>query len=125
MERFFRKNISQLKEIINYPSKYIYDMANEVYWCDDWGSEPSNKVEFVWQVRHRLKTAPKLVPIFGHRYMPIINVNDPPIISIHGVDVIYYGENLENYFEIEFGNKKQESINFEKILPIPFWSELM
>lgn len=50
---------------------------------------------------------------------------DPPIISIHGVDIIYYGKNLEDYFDIEFGTKNQAEMEFDDITPIPFWSEIM
>ena len=54
------------------------------------------------EVREALKEALKLLPIYGHRYMPMILQKDPPIISIHDVDIIYYGENLEDYFNIEW-----------------------
>lgn len=118
-------NISFIKEAINYPIKDIYDRADEVYWCEDWGAEPSNKQEFIKRVRQKLQKAPRLIPIFSHRYIPAINKIDPPILSIQGVDVIYYGENLKNYFNIEFGDEKQEYINFEKVPHIPFWSELI
>lgn len=57
--------------------------------------------------------------------MPETVDDRPPVISVHGVDIIYYGENLEDYFEVEFGEKEQDEINFERISPIPFWSEIM
>lgn len=47
------------------------------------------------------------------------------MISVHGVDIIYYGEDLEDYFKIEFGQKEQSEINFQRINTIPFWSEIM
>lgn len=58
--------------------------------------------------------------------MPMLEMKkDPPIISIHGVDIIYYGKNLEDYFDIEFGTKNQAEMEFDDITPIPFWSEIM
>lgn len=50
---------------------------------------------------------------------------NPPVISIHDLDIIYYGENLEDYFNIEFGKKTQDAIRFQNITPIPFWSDIM
>jgi hypothetical protein len=71
-----------------------------------------------------LKKAPQLIPVYLHRYIPIINKEPTPVFSIHDTDIAYYGENLESYLEIEFGNKKQSEINFEIIKGIPFWSDL-
>ena len=52
--------------------------------------------------------APKLIPIYTHRYMPMIDEKNNPIFSIHGVDVICYGTRIDEYFQIEFGEKKQD-----------------
>lgn len=100
-------------------------MAEEVYWCDDWGEEPEDEAVISKKVRERLKEAPKLLPIYAHRYMPMISDENPPIISIHDLDIIYYGKNLEDYLYVEFGNKTQNEIEFENITPIPFWSDIM
>ena len=55
----------------------------------------------------------------------MIPEDNPPIISIHDIDIIYYGQNLEDYFKVEFGGKKQGKIEFKNINPIPFWSDIM
>ena len=70
---------------------------------DDWGKEPENEIDIALIVRERLKSAPKLIPVYGHRYIPMIPEDNPPIISIHDIDIIYYGQNLEDYFKVEFG----------------------
>lgn len=118
-------NVQFIKNIINKPLSDIYNMAEEVYWCDDWGEEPEDEVVISKKVRERLKEAPKLLPIYAHRYMPMILDGNPPIISIHDLDIIYYGKNLEDYLYVEFGNKTQNEIEFENITPIPFWSDIM
>lgn len=122
---FEQENIDFIKEIIYLPIKTIYELAAEVYWCDDWGEEPENEIDIAEKVREKLKNAPKLLPIYTHRYMPMLLDEQPPIVSIHGIDIIYYGENLEDYFHVEFGRKRQSEIRFENIDPIPFWSEIM
>lgn len=57
--------------------------------------------------------------------MPIVLDENPPVISVHNIDLIYYGENLDDYFDIEFGKKEQNTIKLKKITPISFWSDIM
>lgn len=118
-------NVMFIKKIINRPTEDVDELAEEVYWCDDWGEEPENEIDIALIVRERLKSAPKLIPVYGHRYIPMIPEDNPPIISIHDIDIIYYGQNLEDYFKVEFGGKEQGKIEFKNINPIPFWSEIM
>lgn len=118
-------NVMFIKKIINRPTEDVDELAEEVYWCDDWGEEPTNEIDIALIVRERLKSAPKLIPVYGHRYIPMTPEDNPPIISIHDIDIIYYGQNLEDYFKVEFGGKEQGKIEFENINPIPFWSDIM
>ena len=118
-------NVQFIKKTMSKPLLDIYNMAEEVYWCDDWGEEPEEKNFFSKAVRERLKEAPKLLPIYAHRYMPMILEENPPIISIHGIDIIYYGKNLEDYFNIEFGMTTQDTIEVQDITPVSFWTDIM
>ncbi len=118
-------NVRFIKKVINKPLSDIHDMVGEVCWCDDWGKEPKDEKTISEEVIARLKEAPKLVPIYAHRYIPMVLDENPPVISIHDIDIIYYGENLEDYFNIEFGKKTQDAIQFQNITPVPFWSDIM
>ena len=118
-------NVMFIKKIINRPIEDVYEFAEEVYWCDDWGKEPENEIDIALIVTKLLKSAPKLIPVYGHRYIPMIPEDNPPIISIHDIDIIYYGQNLEDYFKVEFGGKEQGKIEFKNINPVPFWSDIM
>lgn len=120
-----KENIAYIKSKMNQPATYINEMPKEIYWCENWGEEPEDEEAFTREVKKRLGVAPKLIPIFSHRYMPVIGNDNPPIISVHGGDVIYMGENLDSYFKVEFGGKDQKKIKFSKINPISFWSDLM
>lgn len=120
-----KENIEKIKNMLNQPIQYIYDMPEDIYWCEDWGEEPENEEDFKFKVKKRLKKAPKLIPIYSHRYMPMFDNENPPIISVHGADVIYYGEDLQDFFKIEFGEKDQNTMEFEKINTIPFWTDIM
>ncbi|WP_194191842.1 SMI1/KNR4 family protein [Clostridium chrysemydis] len=122
---FNDENVTFINEVIKRPIKDIYELADGVYWCDEWGEEPNNELEKVEIIRSLLKKAPKLIPIYAHRYMPQVNRINTPIFSIHDTDIICYGENLTSYLEIEFGTEKQSDINYEKLTYIPFWSDLL
>lgn len=118
-------NINFIKKIITLPIETVDELAEEVCWCDDWGEKPENEMDIAEKVREKLKNAPKLLPIYAHRYMPMLLDEQIPVVSVHNTDIIYYGENLVDYFQVEFGLKNQNEICFEKIKPIPFWSEIM
>ena len=120
-----KDNVEYIKEIIRIPFDRIYNMADEVYWCNDWGYKPDDEEIYLYTVREKLKSAPKLVPIYSHRYIPMILDKNPPILSIYDVDIIYYGIDLEDYINIEFGNKKQVDIQFDIVPHIDFWSDIM
>lgn len=117
-------NIEYINGIINTPFHEIFNNADEVYWSDNWGEEPK-KEAYLCKVREKLRRAPKLVPVCSHRYIPIVTEKNPPIFSIHGVDIICYGIDLEDYIDIEFGNKKQDSIQFDSVPYVDFWSDIM
>ena len=69
-----------------------------------------------------VKIAPKIIPIYSHRYMPCIKLPYPPILSIHYTDVIYYGKNLYDYFLREFSKNPLKPVG--KCPYVPFWSDL-
>lgn len=119
------ENIELIKSVIRNPIDGIYKYADEVEWSDNWGDEPDRVEKLVAFVRDKLKTAPGLIPVFAHRYMPIDGNDNPIVLSIWGTDVICYGENLEEYFKIEFGEKDQNCIDFKNISHVSFWSDLM
>lgn len=120
-----QKNIEYIKNVISRPMSYIHRMPEEVYWCEDWGEEPADIEVFKGEVIERLGTAPKLIPVYLHRYMPMVPDENPPIMSVHGVDIIYYGADLQDFFKVQFGGKDQSAINFESIRPVSFWTDLI
>lgn len=122
---FKADNIEYIKSVIKHPVTYLEDYPEEVEWYKGWGTEPECVSDRVQLVRKRLKNAPTLLPIYGHRYMPESSDENPPVISVMGVDIIFYGENLAEYFKVEFGEKKHSEINCQQMKPIPFWSDII
>ena len=74
------------------------------------------------RIKSLLQEAPRLIPIYKHRYIAMVEKSSP-IFSVMGLDIVYYGENLFQYFEIEFGIKKYSEIEFNDIEYIKFWSD--
>ena len=123
---FSTENISYIKSILNQPFEGIAGYANEVEWCEQWGDSPGDSEKIAIEVKWRLRDAPKLIPVYSHRFVPMIDSNDPPVLSVHGTDVIRYGNDLEDYFRREFLKAKKNNTQLaEEIEFIPFWSEIM
>ncbi|WP_024294764.1 hypothetical protein [Lacrimispora indolis] len=123
---FSLSNIEHIKSALKRPENDLIELVDEVYWCDDWGEEPLDENEKAEVINNFLKTAPKLIPIFTHRYLPSYPDNKSnPVFSIHGTDVIYYGNDLLSYLQIEFGLKDYNDIDYSKIPHVPFWSDLI
>lgn len=80
-------------------------------------------------VRDAVKRVPKLIPIFSHRFIPQTpGIAGNPGFSMHGFDTIYYGASLNEYFENESGEARNEFGKVHNIRPtrhISFWSHLV
>ena len=58
-------------------------------------------LEFLENVNN--ETVPKFIPIYQHRYVPCFpDIMNFPVISVYQTDIIFYGDNLEDYFGQEF-----------------------
>jgi hypothetical protein len=72
-------------------------------------------------VTEMIAEAPKLIPIYSHRFIP----EEPseagnPIFSVYQMDIIYYGFDLDDYLRHEFdlpGRKEWPA----QVRPIKFW----
>jgi hypothetical protein len=63
--------------------------------------------------------------LISHRYLPEQpHEQGSPVFSVCQSDVIYYGANLEDYFEREFTRHDSRPWP-DKIKYIPFWSDLV
>ncbi len=122
---FSKHNVEFIKACMQFPVEYICNQTNEVDWNEEWGIEPTNEEVRDDEIRKRALNAPKLIPIYLHRYMPLGHFNRYPIISIHGIDVIYYGKDINDYIRNEFGNGNRAGYDYETIQKVPFWTDLM
>jgi hypothetical protein len=100
----------QLREWLDAPiAGLCFDVEHNAFWDPQWGDRPSSLHDALEQCRALAATAPQLIPVYAHRYIP----NEPmmsgnPVFSVHQTDIIYYGFDLEDYLRHEFalGDRK-------------------
>ncbi|MDP2924143.1 MAG: hypothetical protein Q8O30_10570 [Candidatus Omnitrophota bacterium] len=112
-----------------------FDIRNNGLWLKGWGSKPQKAENQRRRLKKLLKKAPRLIPIYQHRYLLIEpNKVNNPVFSIWQSDIIVYGPTLKTYLLSEFKNilnvddQKVWFSEFKKqrkfIESIPFWGEL-
>jgi hypothetical protein len=80
-----------------------FDIENNQLWLARWGKKPEALPAALDIVRKDFETWPRLLPIYGHRFLaaqPCRSGN--PTFSIWQTDIIYYGADLPHYLLNEF-----------------------
>jgi hypothetical protein len=101
----------------------LFDIEHNGFWPASWGPEPASEGARRDQAVRRAASLPRLIPLYGHRFLPAEPAPDPtPVLSVVQTDVIHYGADLLDYLRREFGGDPGP-------LPaitarVPFWSEL-
>jgi hypothetical protein len=103
----------------------LFDLEHNGLWWPEWGERPPTAQERAEVLTGVVRGAPQLIPLIAHRYIP----EDPhdrgnPVFSVMQADVIYYGADLEDYFEREANPQPWPPIR-DDVRFIPFWSELV
>ena len=116
-------NVRAIKKMIEDPINWLKEDVKDGFWLESWGKRPENEEEALEVFSRVAAKAPKLIPIYSHRYVPVIEgVDDPPVISTVGMDTIIYGGNLSEYLQNEFFGGKLSTVS---AVSIPFWSEII
>ncbi|NGZ77663.1 SMI1/KNR4 family protein [Saccharibacillus alkalitolerans] len=123
---FSEQNVRAVRERLGQPLEGIlFDVRHNAFWHESWGERPNELREALKTAERRCAEWPRLIPIYSHRYLPETpNEAGNPVFSVYQTDVIYYGANLEEYLEAEFGLKPYENIAWEPVKSIEFWGEM-
>lgn len=100
----------------------LFDVEHNGFWHPDWPSRPEEPTDALVAARGALVDVPPLVPVYGHRYLPAVpSLSGNPVLSVYQTDIIYYGNDLLDWFGYEF---RRSSV---KRAPrrVPFWSWLI
>jgi hypothetical protein len=75
--------------------------------------------------RRHLARAPKMIPVWGHRYLPAgRGTCGYPVLSIWQTDILMFGTDLAEYIAIEF--QRRSMIPGRTPPPmVPFWSDFL
>jgi len=103
----------------------LFDVEHNSLWWPEWGEKPATSEVRAEVLRSVVSRAPKLIPLVSHRFLPEEpHESGNPVFSVYQADVIYYGADLDDYFEREFvGYDYRPWPN--QIKRIPFWSDLV
>jgi hypothetical protein len=96
----------KIKDMLQWPFRTILQdiMGPNKVWVKSWGTKPSSDEEKEAMFLEWYNKAPKLLPIYGHRFVVSgIDMPDRPILSVWGSDTIIYGWNLRHYLLNEVG----------------------
>jgi hypothetical protein len=73
----------------------------------------------------KLADVPQLVPLYAHRFLPASpGLAGHPVLSVWGVDIICYGENLTDWIDRDFAQPEWE-IPPRPQATIPFWKTFL
>jgi len=120
----WRSDDKEIRAMLKWPLEgLLFDVENNALWSPEWGDRPNTAGARSEVLAKVVSGAPKLIPLVSHRYLPAEpHEAGNPVFSIYQSDVIYYGVDLEDYFEREFVTQDRPCP--EHIKRIRFWSDL-
>lgn len=81
----------------------LFDVGHNGFWPASWGERPAAAAAAEAAAREQLARWPRLVPLYGHRYVPAGPCPAPaPVLSVVQSDVIFYGPDLHDWVRREF-----------------------
>ncbi|MCY1071055.1 hypothetical protein OV090_40310 [Nannocystis sp. RBIL2] len=101
----------------------VFDVENNVLWPDSWGPRPGEADERRARVETLVAGAPRLLPIYGHRY--VLAEGPTLVLSVWQSDIIVYGRDLRDYLLQELVDAEYERPATVDTAAIPFWGELI
>lgn len=113
-----------IREKLEWPFEgLLFDVENNDLWWPEWGARPEEPERRKAVLRAAVAAAPKLIPLYGHRFIPETpHEAGNPVFSVYQADIIYYGRDLDGYVEREFLGKRWPVA--EPVKTIRFWSEM-
>jgi hypothetical protein len=103
-----------------------FDIEHNVFWYKPWGPRPATLSEAIVLARTGVESAPRLIPIYSHRYIPAEpELAGNPVFSVYQTDIIYYGLDLRRYFSCEFDGLDHAQAIRGDLRPIRFWTDVI
>ncbi len=105
----------------------LSDVEHDTLWHPTWGRRPATLELAKETARFHLEQVPKMVPVYGHRYLPAgRGTYGHPVLSIHQTDIIFYGTDLADYIQHEFSDDEWEiGENWTPSTLVEFWRDFL
>lgn len=98
----------------------LFDVEHNGYWAPSWGDRPASSHDALEISAHQLATWPRMIPLWGARFTPSGAAAGAPVFSIIQNDIIFYGDDLVHWAELEFlGEPHDTKLAWDTLLP---WS---
>lgn len=112
---FSPENIAHIRQLMRDPYQWLRRDIECGFWLSTWDDKTIDEL---------FENAPKLIPIYSHRYLPALEDANPPVISTVGRDTVFYGVSLEDYLLREFCNASTDLVEI-KVPHIALWSDIL
>ncbi|MFF5477668.1 hypothetical protein ACFY5C_10040 [Streptomyces sp. NPDC012935] len=114
-----------LRYRLEWPVREVLSDVGHGRWHPALGTRPTDDEEAVDVARAVLAQAPRLVPVYGHRFLPAGRGTwRHPVLSMWGTDIICYGHDLADYIDHEFG-EVDEDAPWAPRASVPFWRDFL
>lgn len=118
---FSRENTDYLKKQMKEVMGEMTDQIDEIEWNDNCGECPNTIHDVHHFIKSKMKSAPALMPIVGHRYIACEPTAISPVFSIVGSEIIYYSASLTDFLK---GKTITQETELTDLTQIAFWSEI-
>lgn len=118
----------ELRERLNLPVEGVLRaVESNGHWNPAWGARPDTPEAAVAVARRILADAPRMVPIYGHRFLPAgRGTFGHPVLSMWGTDIISYGADLIDYVNQEFEEPRPEHPDgWSPQATVAFWRDYL
>jgi len=119
-----------LRKQLRWPVEGIlFDIEFAEFWVKAWGLRPRDTGPALRMALRNLASAPQMVPIYAHRYLPAgRGSHGHPVLSMWRSDITCAAPDLAAYIDREFaGWPEAEHLqpDADPEVTVPFWRELM
>jgi len=112
-----------LRERLAWPVEgVIFDVMENKFWYEGWGPRPDLPPAAMAVAKSYLVTAPRMIPVYSHRYLPAA-IDGHPVLSVYQTDVVHYGNDLADWLNREFA--LGEPADRPTRATVPFWRDLL
>ena len=94
------------------------------YWDDRWERRPARMKDALRTARYRLERVPRMVPVFGHYFLPAGRGSSAhPVLSVYQTEISCYADDLAHLIDKHFGDGQQRPPTVRPT--VEFWSDLV